>query len=281
MRRPASSLWICVGFWAGSLALPAVAHADRESPLAGQPAVRHKLELREKRIEIAPTFEGSVSADFKYTLSGGVKVEYHLFDWLSFGGLIFFGGGVNTGLYNQILDSLPATDDMFPTPSRATAEAHANRIPLHGGLGATLTPWAGKLSLFGKIFAHYDIYFSGGFGFAQTKNDFDGDDKATVCDRNCNDADVTKHVFDDPRNDGPHNAGFNPGIQFGGGFHFYFTQFAALDIYLRDYMFADNPAGLDFNGDFKVDDDDRRFLSHLFVGIGVSIYLSPKAAISK
>jgi hypothetical protein len=46
-------------------------------------------------------------------------------------------------------------------------------------------------------------------------------------------------------------------------------------------MFADNPAGLDFNGDFKVDDDDRRFLSHLFVGIGVSIYLSPKAEISK
>ena len=259
MRRLVSSLWVCTGF----LALPAVAHADRESPLAGQPAVRHKLELREKRLEIAPTFEGSVSADFKYTLSGGVKIEYHLLDWLSFGGLIFYGG------------------DMFPTPSRATAEAHANRMPLHGGLGATLTPWAGKLSLFGKIFAHYDIYFSGGFGFAQTKNDFNGDDKATVCDRNCADPDPTKHIFDDPRNDGPHNAGFNPGIQFGGGFHFYFTEFAALDIYLRSYMFADNPAGLDFNGDFKVDDDDRRFLSHLFVGLGVSIYLSPKAAISK
>jgi hypothetical protein len=46
-------------------------------------------------------------------------------------------------------------------------------------------------------------------------------------------------------------------------------------------MFTDNPSGLDFNYDLKVDDSDRRFLSHLFVGIGIAIYLPPRADISK
>jgi outer membrane beta-barrel protein len=271
-----------------ALSLPVAAHADRVSPLADQPAVRHKLELREGRIEIAPTFEGSISADFKYTLSGGLKVEYHVNDWLSVGGLAFFGGAINSDLFDKVVGTLPETgEDTYPTPSKTTAEQHVNTMPLHGGVGLTLTPWSGKLSLFGKIFAHYDIYFSGGFGFAQTKNDFKtknglpGDDKDTACDKNCDDPDPTKRIFDDPRNDGPHNAGFNAGVQFGGGFHFFFSQFAALDIYIRDYMFADNPAGLDFNGDFKVDSDDRRFLSHLFVGIGIAIYLPARADISK
>ncbi len=263
------------------LSLPVAAHADRVSPLADQPAIRHRLELREGRIEIAPTFEGSISADFKYTLSGGLKIEYHINDWLSVGGMGFFGGAINSGLFDQVVSSLPPTgQDTYPTPSQTTAEQHVNTMPLHGGVGVTLTPWAGKLSLFGKIFAHYDIYFSGGFAFAQTKNDFPGDDKEKVCDKNCSDPDTSKQIFDDPRNDGPHNAGFNAGVQFGGGFHFYFSEFAALDLYIRDYMFADNPAGLDFNGDFQVDDNDRRFLSHLFVGIGVSIYL-PGAGTSK
>src|SRR5262249_37756663 len=79
----------------------------RESPLADQPAVRHKYELRESRFEITPTFEASISAYFRHTLSGGLKLEYHLTDALSIGGMVFFGASMNTGLMDQIVDSLP------------------------------------------------------------------------------------------------------------------------------------------------------------------------------
>ena len=54
----------------------------------------------------------------------------------------------------------------------------------------------------------------------------------------------------------------------------------ALDISFRDYMFTDNPSGQDFNADRKVDDSDPRFLSHLFFGVGVSLFLPPKVKVT-
>jgi hypothetical protein len=213
LRRPAfAARWTFLAILASVLA-PSLAWA-RESPLEGQPAVRHKYELRASRFEITPTFEASISASFKHTLSGGLKLEYHITDNFSIGAMGFFGGGLNTGLMDQIVDSLPAENAPYPTPSQQDALNHANTIPFHGGAGLTFTPWFGKLALFSKAFVSYDLYLSGGFGFAITQNDFSGDDRAVVCDANCDDADVTKHAFTDPRNDGPHNAGFNPGIQF-------------------------------------------------------------------
>jgi outer membrane beta-barrel protein len=265
-----------------SLGLVAPASAQtRTSPLDGQPTVRHKEELRDSRFEITPTFEASISAPFKNSLSGGLKLEYHLTDVFSIDGLFFFGTSVNTGLLDQVVDSLPATEQPYTMdlqPSQSTAQNHANKIPIHGGVGLTFTPFFGKLAIFQKAFLAYDIYLSGGFGFAKTENDFDGDDKLTTCEEQC---DTPNPVFKDPRNDGPHNAGWNPGVQFGGGLHLFFNQWAALDIYVRDYMFGDNPSGLDFNHDQKVDDNDRRFLSHLFVGVGIAIYLPTSAKISR
>lgn len=258
-----------------ALAAPALAR----TPLSEQPAVRHKYELRQRRLELTPTFEASVAANFKHTLSGGLKLEYHITDTFSIGALGFFGTGVNTGLLDQIVSSLPTgTDDEQRAPSQDQALSHANTIPIHGGVGLTFTPWFGKMGLFGKAFLSYDLYITGGFGFAITKNDFDGTDDGAVCDEGCA-TDMPR--FTDPRNDGPSNAGFNPGVQFGGGLHVYISNFAALDISLRNYMFADNPSGFDTNSDQKVDSEDRSFLSHLFVGVGVSFFLPPRARISK
>ena len=59
------------------------------------------------------------------------------------------------------------------------------------------------------------------------------------------------------------------------------NEWIALDLTVRDYIFNDNPSGLDFNADLAVgnegDTDDSRFLNHLFFGLGVSIFLPPKA----
>jgi len=250
------------------------------TPLSEQPAVRHRYELRANRFEITPTFEASLAAYFKHTLAGGLKIEYHLTDALSIGVLAFFGTGINTGLMDQIVDSLPP-DPEAVTPSKTQALEHVNKIPVHGGAGLTFTPWFGKMGVFSRAFLSYDIYISGGFGFAQTKNDYTGDDAATKCDAKCEDPDPANRMFTDPRNDGPHNSGFQPGVQFGGGLHLYFSDFVGLDIYVRDYMFTDNPSGLDFNFDKQVTDSDRRFLSHLFVGVGVAFFLPGKAKISK
>lgn len=265
---------------AATLAIPTLAQA-RKSPLEGQPAVRHKYELRLQRFEVAPTFEATVGADYKHTLSGGIKAEYHLSDTLSFGGLVFFGASMDTGLTEQIRDSLPTTQSPAdPTPSRQTFDNHLNTMPIHGGIHATFTPWFGKMALFGKTFLAFDMYVSGGFGFAVLKNEF-GEDYCAPKPDPMDPAYSEQNPNVDPRNDCPYNSGFKPGLQFGAGMHVFLSKWVALDFSFRNYMFSDNPSGLDFNADGRVDSDDPRFMSHLFFGVGVSLFLPPKVKISR
>ncbi len=256
----------------------------RKSPLEGQPDVRNKYELRLLRFEVAPTFEATVQADYKHTVSGGLKLEYHITDSLSFGGMIFFGTGLDTALTESVRDSLPTTvGGGDPTPTRDQFNSHLNTMPLHGGVGATFTPWFGKISLFSKLYLAFDIYVSGGFGFASLANDFGEDDCTPAQDGSTIDPVTGAEVdrFDDPRNDCPYNSGFKPGIQVGVGMHIFINKWVALDISFRDYFFKDNPSGQDFNADRKVDGSDPRFLGHLFVGVGVSFFLPPKVKISR
>jgi outer membrane beta-barrel protein len=270
---------------AALLLVPSLAVAQqRRSALKDEPPVRHKQELRLKRFELAPTFEMTVQGDYKHTVSFGAKAEYHLTDQLSIGGMVFFGTGVDTALSEQIRESLLDTRmPNDPAPSRADFDDHLNTIPIHGGFGATYTPWFGKISMFQKVFVNFDFYVSGGFGFAVTKNDFgmDGCDPQVDGPGDDGALGTPDDLFNDPRNDCPHNSGFNPGLQVGGGLHVFVNKFIAIDISFRDYFFTDNPSGLDFDADLDVDSDDRRFLSHLFFGVGVSLYFPPKPKISR
>jgi outer membrane beta-barrel protein len=254
---------------------PKAAHAERKSVLDGQPAVRHRLLLVNKRFEFAPAFENTVNSDFKHTSAFGVKLEFHLTDMLSIGGVGFYGLSYNTGLTNKVVDTLPDNfDPMDPTPSRAQFEEHLNEMPFHGGGYVSITPWYGKLAAFGKFFVNFDFYFQGGVAFAQLKNEccsFETDPDP--------DGDIENGVFPDdiPNNDAPINDGFRAGLYLGGGIHVFVSNWIALDLTVRDYLFSDNPSGLDFNADLAVTDDDNRFLNHLFLGGGISLFLPPRA----
>src|SRR5262245_16534595 len=118
----------------GLLAVGSAAQA-RNSPLDGQPAVRHKMELRTGRFELTPMADMSVAADYRATYSAGIKAEWHMTDMLSFGGMIFFGASANTGLSNQVKDSLPETATPGdPTPTKLQFSEHVNDTPMHGSL---------------------------------------------------------------------------------------------------------------------------------------------------
>ncbi len=241
----------------------------RKNPLDGQPPVRERKLLVKKRFEAALAFESSVNAEYMHTPSFGIKLEYHLSDMLSIGGAGFFGTPIKTGLASRISDSLEENveaDD--PTPTRAEFDQHLNKIPIHAAGYISLTPWYGKLAAFGKFFLHFDFYFSGGLAFAQLSND---------C---CTFANVDENPEQDPDNDPNNDRAVNDGTQLGlflgGGIHVFLNDFIALDLTIRDYLFSDNPSGLDFDGNERVDSADNRFLNHLFLGVGVSFLLPTK-----
>ncbi len=251
------------------------------------PAVRNRLLLVKGRFELTPAFEGTVNADYRYTLSAGLRAEYHLTDMLSAGAVGFFGTGVDTGLAGRIIDSLPAMEESpdDPTPTQDEYSQHLNDMPIHGAAYVSLTPWYGKLAAFGKAFVNFDFYFSAGLAFAQLSSDCSpsvcsdddpgrgapvlNEDGEQVIDGNGNPVFLPDN---DPNDDPPLNDGSRFGLYLGGGIHVFLNNWIALDFTVRNYLFSNNPSGLDTNFDFKVTEDDNGLQNHLFLGVGASIF---------
>lgn len=274
IRRPL--LPILAAAIVGAIALPsAPAEAQRKSPLEGQPAVRHRLLLVKKRFEASLAFESTVNADFRHTASGGAKLEYHVSDMWSLGAVGFFGTSFNTGLANRIIETLPGPDmdqPGDPTPTNQQFEEHLNSMPVHGAAYIGVTPWYGKLAAFGNFFVNFDFYFQGGLAFAQLQNDC----CSFATDPNPGEIGDGMLPDNDPNNDPAINDGTRLGVFLGGGIHVFLNDWVALDLTVRDYIFSDNPSGLDFDADLAVTEDDNRFLNHLFMGVGVSLFFPTK-----
>ena len=258
-----------------------VADGRRQNDLKDQPAVRHRALLVKGRFELAPLFESTINAEFQHVVGGGIKLEYHLSDMLSIGGVGVFSKNINTKLTDRIVPTLEGTpNDMTREPSQDEFTQHLNSMPIHGAAYVSLTPWYGKLAAFSQAYVAFDFYFQGGLSFAQLTSSC----PTSVC------SDMfagmshqgamgdTIPPDNNPNNDPPLNSGTRVGLYLGGGIHVFLNDFLALDMTIRDYAFSDNPSGADFNADQFVGSsstlgDDNRFLNHLFFGAGLSVML--------
>jgi outer membrane beta-barrel protein len=262
------------------------AHADRrKNDLEDQPAVRARRLLVKNRFEVTPLFESTMNAEFQHIVGGGLKLEYHLSDMISIGGVGVASTQFNTKLTDRILGTLETmSDDATREPSRDEFRLRLNTMPFRGAAYVGITPWYGKLAAFGQAFVAFDFYFQAGVSFAQLNSDC----PPTVC------SDTSPGrprpgpggemlpPDNNPNNDPPLNSGSRVGLYLAGGIHVFLNDFIALDLTVRDYAFSDNPSGADYNADLFVGrnettgSDDNRFLHHVFVGAGVSIMFPTK-----
>jgi outer membrane beta-barrel protein len=263
---------------AGLLTFGVVAEAEaqrRTNELAKDVAVRHRRLLVKNRLELAPLFESTINADFHHIIGGGAKLEYHLSDMLSFGAVGVYSIALKTALVDRVLRTLePMADPDTREPSRDEFESRLNKIPLHGAVYASVTPWYGKLAAFGQAFVAFDFYFQGGVAFAQLESNC----PTSICtDMNAGNPMPGDIPDGNPNNDPPRNSGSRAGLYLGGGIHVFLNDFIALDLTVRDYAFSDNPSGADFDAkDQAVTSDDNRFVHHLFFGAGLSIMFPMK-----
>ncbi|MEK6608755.1 MAG: hypothetical protein AABZ30_13935 [Myxococcota bacterium] len=255
-------------------------------PLEGQPAVRGRLELREGRFELGPTFGFTVGQPFRHTFLVGLKGEYHLLDWLSAGAMINFGASsFDTTLTSKIDDVSGAELEQCTREegdardrcehtrgilAQEEADWHKalNEAAWTAALRGTLTPFAGKLALFSSVFWSYDFYGFGGLGFVQLKNGSDAELE---------------------------NDGMQVGPHVGIGMHVYFTEAFAASFEFSDTIVKNNPSGrdIDLNPDEsdecsadpsvcnRVDAGDARTSGYYVFLIGVTAYLPLDAPRSK
>ena len=243
------------------LAAPASAQR-RHNPLEGQPAIRHRVELRTLRFEITPFAGFTMLNDFNNTAYGGIKLEYHITDWFGIGGLFGGGAAVGTGLKDQIEQTLFDSGDLKGGPTKTCADAAMNHVGYFAAGQAEFSPFGGKLSLFSKAFMNYDLYIDAGVGFVGLQNNLGSH---------------TECAMD--------QYGQNDGMKIGPtgaiGLHLFFNKFMALDLSYRAIVIKDNPAGRDSNGDKVVNSDDLKFGPKNFISIGLAFYLPADADISR
>jgi outer membrane beta-barrel protein len=251
--------------------VPLAAQAQRQSPLADAPAIRKRLELRETRFELGLSATTTVGQDFYHTIFLGPRLAFHINDWLSISANVGYGVANLQSAFNQNLtDSLYTTDPRVPPltkePTKAEATASMQKIKAMGAAQLEFTPFAGKFSLFGKIFAHYDFYIFGGGAFLDVEPTTAGAGLAA-----CGDTGTAHSCA---------VSGFKPGPTAGVGMHAFIKDWIALNFEGRDILARLNPSGRDVNGDMVAGSADIGWRSTYMFALNVVFFL-PAASISQ
>jgi len=272
MKRIALS---CLSLASIVAAYPQTAHAQHKSPLADAPAIRKRVELRDKRFEIGVGAGTTLNETFYHDILLNAHLAFHITDWLSIGGVGIFGvSSLSTGFNDELLSTLHMPEGRAPDTSVAKAGMNKPASILLGQL--EVTPFTGKFSLFGKLFAHYDFYIAPGAGLVTLKKANSG----TVM-QSAGGGTITECV--DKSSDPLVQTCVVTGSQLAGsvaaGFHSFFNDYFALNVELRDVINKDNPAGRDVNADQFVDKRDLTWTQHWMVTLGLAVYF-PKADIS-
>jgi outer membrane beta-barrel protein len=237
---------------------------ERKSPLADAPAIRHRVELRSSRFELGAGVTTTIGQDYYHAVLVGGKLSMHLTDWVA---ISAFGGhnvtpNFKTSFRERLEGTgLPDRKGSDRTPTKAEAFDPMNKIGQAFGAQLELSPFSGKYSLFGKIFASYDFYGFGGLGGIN----FIADVEACPDGAAMNSCPVT---------------GLKLGANFGLGIHTFLNDFISLNVEFRDILLKNNPAGRDETGDNVADGEDLSWDSNYMVGLNLTLFLPSKAAIS-
>ncbi len=245
--------------------IPAVSQAaqERKSPLADSPAIRRRVELRDKRFELGVGMAATVGQDFYNALMLNLRLGFHITDWI--------GISVSAGLYNltpnwrsafnnQLNDALPATGDT-KTPSQSNAAAAENRIGQIIMPQLDVVPFTGKFSALGKLFMNYDVYVSAGPGIVNLVK------KGTIDSNEC--CKATPYT------------GWKTGVNVGVGMHAFVNNYFAINIELHNLMYSNNAAGRDVTGSSAVTSADAQWTYNWLVGLNFMFFLPAQVKVSR
>jgi outer membrane beta-barrel protein len=284
------------------IGIPAVSQAapERKSPLADAPAIRRRFELRDKRFEIGVGAAMTLNQDFYNALLLNVRLGFHITDWLglSVSAGVFnltptwrtsFNNELNSRLANSCrdqnnIDNLADCKDLSKsrnitndkTPTQSNAAAAENRIGQIILPQIDIVPFAGKFSLFSKLFMNYDFYISAGPGLVNLvrKGQVYGDSICTTM----NDGKNTQGCSI-PDNATPY-VGMKLGAAAGVGMHAFANDFFAFNVELHDIFFKNNAAGRDVTGNPAVTSQDLQWTHNWLLGLNFMFFLPPSVRVS-
>ena len=249
MKRWISLLALIIMF---AIGLPQTSFADDEEGVSsletGDP-IRHLMLFHSGRFELQPLAQFGINETFQQSIGFGISLAYYFRNDLGIGA---------TFSYNPIFidgDELDAVkkDDYNDGVVSTLAIAQPT---MNFDVSLYYMPAIGKFSLFGWIL-NYDLHISGGFG-------------AIIMDTVCG---AGGSACNDAKNKNLEGAKFAGVI--GVGVRFFFNNFVALNLDLKNYLtkyadFSRGPA-----------DDRARFKDFVVGTVGVSIFLPTSVYMSR
>ena len=245
--------------------IPAVTQAaqERKSPLADAPAIRRRVELRNKRFELGVGLASTVGQDFYNALMLNLRLGFHITDWI--------GLSVSAGVYNltpdwrssfngQLNSALPTTGDA-KTPSQNNAAAAENRIGQVIMPQLDIVPFTGKFSAFSKLFMNYDVYVLAGPSFVNLVK------KGTIDSSEC--CKANPYI------------GWKMGANLGVGMHAFVNDYFAINVELHNLMYSNNAAGRDVTGSSDVNSADAQWTYNWMVGLNFMFFLPAQVKVGR
>lgn len=129
----------------------APAQASADDVLAGSDSVRRALLYRASRHEIAGMVGMTLGDPYIRNILPGARYDFHLYDWLSFGGRLQVGVPVQTATYEEV--------DVKVTRNNETFVMEASSIRMLGIGLVSVSPLVGKLMVLRGRSVHFDIHF--------------------------------------------------------------------------------------------------------------------------
>ncbi len=265
--------WLTLVVALAVTAVPLAAQAQRKSPLADAPAIRKRYELRASRLELGAGFGSTLNQDFYHSLFINLKLGFHINDVFA---ISLFGNfavaNVATTFQNDLVNSLyptPMPNQPVFEPTRQQAIDSMQKINNILGGQLEFTPFTGKYSLAGVLFANYDFYLFGGGGVISVAPT---NSNVTPCASTNNGMGAAQFSCG--------VSGSKPGFTFGVGFHSYFNHWMALNVELRDFLAELNPSGRDTNANLTATTDDLTWTHTLLVAANLVFYLPSTPSIS-
>jgi outer membrane beta-barrel protein len=265
--------WLSLLIAVAVTAVPLAAQAQRKSPLADAPAIRKRYELRASRLEIGAGFGSTINQDFYHTMLLNLKLGFHFNDWLAISGFAGFAvANISTTFQSDLLTTLGSTPSTPFEPTRTDALNSMQKINNILGGQVEFTPFTGKYSLAGWLFANYDFYGFGGAGVITVTPTNAGIPACTGS--NGGDSKVSGSAYYCGV------SGSKLAATFGLGLHSYFNHWMALNVELRDMLAKLNPSGRDTNGDLHATTDDLSWTHTFIVSANLVFYLPSTPSIS-
>ncbi|MCO4761087.1 MAG: hypothetical protein KC502_06255 [Myxococcales bacterium] len=119
--------------------------------LDGSPVVRRNLQYRSARHEVTGLVGMTLGDPFIRNILPGARYDYHMFDWLSFGGRIQGGIPIETQTYGEVDRKVTANNETF------AMEASSIRLIALGHV--SVSPLVGKMLAFSRLPIQFDVHF--------------------------------------------------------------------------------------------------------------------------